>query len=224
VGIWRAAVGARVSGTSVGPRGYGCRLAHSARSDRRDDRLDRLGPGKALPVCDRDVPDRRGAGERPATTSLLWYLGVSGVAGRTETPSPEATMLRTVSREVVRVTCASARFEPRDRRRAPVRGAVADAEQDRVLAGQLVRPDRLPPGPPVPLGHHDPDGSSYRNSVATPDGANGSAMIAASILPDFNAPSRWLGEIFLEIERHLRRPLAQRGNQVGQQNTARPCR
>ena len=44
------------------------------------------------------------------TTSWLWYLGVSASRGSTETPSPEATMLRTVSSEFVRVTWVSLRL------------------------------------------------------------------------------------------------------------------
>ncbi len=35
------------------------------------------------------------------------------------------------------------------------------------------------------------NGSSYRNSVTTPGGANGSAMIAASMRPDLSEASRF---------------------------------
>ncbi len=53
--------------------------------------------------------------------------------------------------------------------------------------------------------------------MTTPGGANGSARTAASMRPDFSAASRCLGEVFLEIERHLRRAGLQRGNEVGQE-------
>ena len=44
------------------------------------------------------------------TTSRLWYFGVSASRGSTEIPRPDATMLRIVSSELLRVTGASPRL------------------------------------------------------------------------------------------------------------------
>ena len=205
-------------GASLGPRREGCRLPHSARSDRRDDRRIASGRGKLLRYAMAMCRDGVGRVNGTATTSLLWYLGVSASRGRTETPSPDATMLRTVSRDVVRVTCASARLSSGQasstcsRKQWPTPSRIACSP-----ASSSARID-FRRGPPVSLAAPPTwNGSSYRNSVATPrrrERKRDDRRVDPSRL---QRAFEMLGEIFLQIERHLRRPLAQRGNQVGQQ-------
>ena len=85
-----------------------------ARPPARGDRLAiaaiAAGRGKLRRYASATRRDGAGLANGTGTTSRLWYLGVSASRGSTEMPRPEATMLRTVSSELVRVTCASARF------------------------------------------------------------------------------------------------------------------
>ncbi len=53
--------------------------------------------------------------------------------------------------------------------------------------------------------------------MTTPGGANGSAMIATSMRPDRSAAFQVLGEILVEIERHLRRARVQRRDEIRQE-------
>src|SRR5439155_3458015 len=50
--------------------------------------------------------DGFGSAKGTGTTSLLWYFGMSALLGKTEMPRPEATMFRTVSSELLRVSSA----------------------------------------------------------------------------------------------------------------------
>ena len=53
--------------------------------------------------------------------------------------------------------------------------------------------------------------------MVTPGGANGSATIAASSRPLLSSRLEHLGQVLLELERHLRRELAQHRHEVGQE-------
>ena len=151
------------------------------------------------------------------TTSVLWYLGVSASRGSTETPRPDATMLRTVSSELPRVTRESARFSSGhasstcSRKQWPTSSRIGFSAASSSTCIDLRRAHLWPRGTTTW------NGSSYRNSVTMPGGANGSAMIAASMRPLFSADFEMLGQVLLDLERHLRRALVQRRNQVRQQ-------
>mgnify|MGYP003694094923 CR=1 FL=1 len=126
------------------------------------------------------------------TTRRLWYFGVSASRGSTETPRPDATMLRTVSSELVRVTRASA-GSARDRRRAPgARKQWPMSSRISVLrAASSSGRIGLAPRPLVVRAARPP-GTAPRTGirVTTPGGANGSAMMATSMRPDRSADSR----------------------------------
>ena len=68
------------------------------------------GRGKLLRAASAIRREGAGFAKGTDTTSRLWYFGVSASRGSTEMPSPDATMLRTVSSEFVRVTRVSARL------------------------------------------------------------------------------------------------------------------
>ena len=98
-------------------------------------------------------------------------------------------MLRTVSSEPVRVTCASARLSSGHASRTWSRkqwptlsriGCSAASSSGRID----FRPAHL-----WARGTTTWNGSSYRNSVTMPGGANGNATIAASMRPDFSEAS-----------------------------------
>ena len=165
-------------------------------------------PPAAESSCGRRA--RRGA-TAPArangtgTTSRLWYLGVSASRGSTDTPSPDATMLRTVSSELVRVTCASARLSSGhasstwSRKQWPTLSRIVCSPAS--SSGRIdLRFAHLWPAARRP-------GTAPRTGTrsTTPGGANGSAMIAASMRPDFERRFEVLGQVLLDVERHLRR-------------------
>jgi hypothetical protein len=126
-------------------------------------------------------------------------------------------MLRAVSSELVRVTAAPARFSSGQRVEHLIAKAVADVEQDRVLARQLVRMDRLALRPLVRERHDDLERLFVQELGDAPASANGSAMMAASIAAGAQRRLQVLGQVLLDVERHLRRDLVQRRDQVGQQ-------
>ena len=162
--------------------------------------------------------DGAGRANGTGTTSRLWYLGVSASRGSTDTPRPDATMLRTVSSELRARHLRLGAVQLRAGVEHLVAEAVADVEQDRVLGGELVRRGSTCASPTCgPRGTTTWNGSSYRNSVTTPGGANGSAMIAASMRPRLQRGLEVLGQVLLDVERHLRRELVQRRDEVGQQ-------
>ena len=79
--------------------------------DRGAHRLDRLRAREALALGERDrAATAPACANGTGTTSRLWYLGVSASRGSTETPRPDATMLRTVSSELVRAVGTSWRL------------------------------------------------------------------------------------------------------------------
>jgi len=116
-------------------------------------------------------------------------LGVSASRGSTDTPSPDATMLRTVSSELVRVTCASARFSSGQASSTWARKQCPTLRRIVCSAGSSSGAIDLRFAHLWPSGTTTWNGSSYRNSVTTPGGANGSAMIAASTRPDLSEVS-----------------------------------
>ena len=126
-------------------------------------------------------------------------------------------MLRTVSSELVRATCASARLS------SGQASSTWSRKQWPTLSRIVCSPASSSGWIDLRFAHLWPagtttwNGSSYRNSVTTPGGANGSAMIAASMRPDSQRRLQVLGQVLLDVERHLRRALVQRRDEVGQQ-------
>src|SRR5450755_960167 len=113
---------------------------------------------------------RDGTGLANGTGTRLWYFGVNASRGRTEMPRPDATMLRIVSSELLRVTGASPRLSSGQlsstwsRKQWPTlsRIACSPASSDGSIDLRLAQGWRC--------GTTTWKGSSYRNSVEIPDG------------------------------------------------------
>src|SRR5436190_17605666 len=141
------------------------------------------GRGNHLRKASTTRRDGTGLANGTGTTSRLWYFGVSASRGSTETPSPDATMLRTVSSELVRAVGTPWRLSSGQasstwsRKQWPTFSRIACSP-----ASSSGRTD-LRLAHLCSLGTTTWNGSSYRNTVVTPGGANGSATIAASSRP-----------------------------------------
>jgi len=95
--------------------------------------------------------------------------------------------------------------------------AVADVEQDRVFARELVRVHRLALRPLVALRHHDLERllvEERRDDARRIERQRDDRGVDAAAL---QRTLEVLGQVLLDVERHLRRKLVQRGNEVRQQ-------
>jgi hypothetical protein len=139
---------------------------------------------------------------------------VSASRGSTETPSPDATMLRTVSSEFVRAVGRPWRLSSGHGVEHLVAEAVADVEQDRVLAGQLVGPHRLALGPLVLARHDDLERllvQEHGRHARRRERQRDDRRVEPAAL---ELGLERLGHVLLELERHLRRELAEHRHEV----------